>query len=97
MYPEGVLACDCGEPRLDGHLTCGASCCGTQAEAEARAARETRETRETRGRGTDPDPSLQPAACSLRTRPTVRMPTVLREAFHEVFGVSPHLGKDRTP
>ena len=33
MYPRGWPACACGEPVLDGHLTCGASACN---EAAAR-------------------------------------------------------------
>lgn len=34
--PGAFPPCDCGEPVLDGHLTCGDVACGTQAEAEAR-------------------------------------------------------------
>lgn len=36
MYPPNWPRCDCGQPCLDGHLTCGNVACGTQAEAEAR-------------------------------------------------------------
>lgn len=53
MYPNGWEKCDCGEPVLDGHLTCGNARCGTQAEAEAR-----RRARPTLKVGTIPEASI---------------------------------------
>jgi len=34
-YPADWPRCRCGEPVLDGHLTCGRVECGTQADAAA--------------------------------------------------------------
>jgi hypothetical protein len=34
-YPAGWPRCACGEPVMDGHLTCGQARCGTQAQASA--------------------------------------------------------------